>query len=69
MLRRLHHDQPASFAFTPENLACAQGQITKYPEGRPVLVISPLLSRARRQQDLPRSCGDGHKTAMPGFLQ
>ena len=34
MLRRLYHEQPASFAFTPANLAWAEGQIAKYPEGR-----------------------------------
>ena len=34
MLRRLYKDQPASFSFTPANLAWAKGQISKYPEGR-----------------------------------
>jgi len=50
MLRRLHHDQPASFAFTPANLAWAQGQITKYPEGRQASAIIPLLWRAQEQE-------------------
>jgi NADH-quinone oxidoreductase subunit E len=34
MLRRLHKDQPAAFAFTPANLERAKGQIMKYPEAR-----------------------------------
>jgi NADH-quinone oxidoreductase subunit E len=49
MLRRLHKDQPASFEFTPANLAWAQGQITKYPEGRQASAIIPLLWRAQEQ--------------------
>jgi hypothetical protein len=32
MLHRLCHDQPASFAFTPANLAWAQGQISISPD-------------------------------------
>ncbi|PTX05399.1 NADH-quinone oxidoreductase subunit E [Pararhodobacter aggregans] len=50
MLRRLHHEQPASFAFTPANLAWAKGQITKYPEGRQASAIIPLLWRAQEQE-------------------
>jgi len=50
MLRRLHPHQPASFAFTPANLAWAQGQITKYPEGRQASAIIPLLWRAQEQE-------------------
>ena len=50
MLRRLHPVQPASFAFTPANLAWAQGQITKYPEGRQASAIIPLLWRAQEQE-------------------
>ncbi|MBS0574255.1 MAG: NADH-quinone oxidoreductase subunit NuoE [Proteobacteria bacterium] len=50
MLRRLHHDQPASFAFTPANLAWAQGQISKYPEGRQASAIVALLWRAQEQE-------------------
>ncbi len=49
MLRRLHKDQPASFAFTPENYLWAQGQISKYPEGRQASAIIPLLWRAQEQ--------------------
>jgi NADH-quinone oxidoreductase subunit E len=50
MLRRLHPHQPASFAFTPANLAWAQAQITKYPEGRQASAIIPLLWRAQEQE-------------------
>ena len=32
MLRRIHHEVPASFAFTPANLALAQGQIRMSPD-------------------------------------
>jgi len=49
MLRRLYHEQPASFAFTPANLAWAEGQIAKYPEGRQASAVIPLLWRAQEQ--------------------
>lgn len=50
MLRRLHHEQPASFAFTPENLRWAEAQIAKYPEGRQASAVIPLLWRAQEQE-------------------
>ncbi len=50
MLRRLYHDQPESFAFTPANVEWAQGQISKYPEGRQASAIIPLLWRAQEQE-------------------
>jgi NADH-quinone oxidoreductase subunit E len=50
MLRRLHHTQPESFAFTPANLAWAEAQITKYPQGRQASAIIPLLWRAQEQE-------------------
>ncbi|QJF50851.1 NADH-quinone oxidoreductase subunit NuoE [Roseobacter ponti] len=50
MLRRLHADQPDTFAFTPDNMAWAEGQITKYPEGRQASAIIPLLWRAQEQE-------------------
>jgi NADH-quinone oxidoreductase subunit E len=50
MLRRLHPEQPDSFAFTPENLAWAKAQMTKYPEGRQASAIIPLLWRAQEQE-------------------
>jgi NADH-quinone oxidoreductase subunit E len=48
-LRRLAPDQPTSFAFTPENLAWAQKQLKKYPEGRQASAVVPLLWRAQEQ--------------------
>ena len=50
MLRRLHPDQPASFAFTPANLAWAKAQIAKYPPGRQASAVIPLLWRAQEQE-------------------
>lgn len=50
MLRRLYHDQPESFAFTPANQAWAEAQISKYPEGREASAIIPLLWRAQEQE-------------------
>ena len=50
MLRRLHHEQPDSFAFTPANQAWAEAQMTKYPEGRQASAIIPLLWRAQEQE-------------------
>ncbi len=50
MLRRLYHDQPESFAFTPANQAWAEAQITKYPEGRAQSAVIPLLWRAQEQE-------------------
>ncbi|WP_210527825.1 NADH-quinone oxidoreductase subunit E [Rubellimicrobium arenae] len=50
MLRRLHHEQPAAFAFTPANLAWAEAQIQKYPEGRQASAVIPLLFRAQEQE-------------------
>ncbi|OIP82288.1 MAG: NADH-quinone oxidoreductase subunit E [Rhodobacterales bacterium CG2_30_65_12] len=49
MLRRLHPDQPESFAFTAANQAWAEAQVTKYPEGREASAIIPLLWRAQEQ--------------------
>ena len=50
MLRRLYHDQPETFAFTPANRAWAEAQMTKYPEGRQASAIIPLLWRAQEQE-------------------
>jgi len=50
MLRRLHHEQPENFAFTPANQAWAEAQMTKYPEGRQASAIIPLLWRAQEQE-------------------
>jgi NADH-quinone oxidoreductase subunit E len=48
-VRRLAEEQPDSFAFTAENLAWAKAQIAKYPPGRQVSAIIPLLWRAQEQ--------------------
>jgi NADH-quinone oxidoreductase subunit E len=50
MLRRLYHEQPESFAFTPANADWAEAQISKYPEGRQASAIIPLLWRAQEQE-------------------
>ncbi len=50
MLRRLHPEQPDSFAFTPANRAWAEAQMTRYPEGRQASAIIPILWRAQEQE-------------------
>ncbi len=49
-LRRLHHTQPESFAFTPANQAWAAEQIRKYPEGRQASAVIPILWRGQEQE-------------------
>jgi NADH-quinone oxidoreductase subunit E len=49
-LRRLHHTQPDSFAFTAANKKWAVGQIAKFPEGRQASAIIPMLWRAQEQE-------------------
>ena len=67
MLRRLHPDQPDSFAFTPANLAWAEGQITKYPEGRQASAIIPLLWRAQEQEGWLSRPAIEHVASMLGL--
>ena len=50
-VRRLAEEQPASFEFTPENLAWANAQIVKYPEGRQASAVIPLLWQAQKQHN------------------
>ncbi|EAQ46129.1 ATP synthase subunit E [Roseobacter sp. MED193] len=50
MLRRLHSEQPESFAFTAENQKWAEAQLTKFPEGRQASAVIPLLWRAQEQE-------------------
>ncbi len=50
MLRRLHAEQPDSFAFTAANQQWAEAQVTKYPEGRQASAVIPLLWRAQEQE-------------------
>jgi NADH-quinone oxidoreductase subunit E len=48
-VRRLAAEQPEGFAFTPENLDWAKGQIKKYPEGKQASAVLSLLWRAQEQ--------------------
>ncbi len=48
-VRRLDEEQPANFEFTPENLVWANEQMTKYPEGRQMAAVIPVLWRAQEQ--------------------
>ncbi|MCB1437880.1 MAG: NADH-quinone oxidoreductase subunit NuoE [Rhodobiaceae bacterium] len=50
-VRRLHPEQPASFAFNRENLAWAKAQIKKFPEGKQASAIIPLMWRAQEQHE------------------
>ncbi len=43
--------QPASFAFTEENLAWAKAQIAKFPPGRQASAVIPILWRVQEQHD------------------
>ena len=47
--RHLAEVQPATFAFTQDNLTWAERQITKYPEGRQASAVLALLWRAQKQ--------------------
>ena len=49
-LRRLYHEQPASFAFSAENETWAAEQIKKYPPGRQASAVIPLLWRGQEQE-------------------
>jgi NADH-quinone oxidoreductase subunit E len=43
--------QPASFAFTEENLAWARTQIAKFPEGRQASAVISILWRVQEQHE------------------
>lgn len=49
-VRRLAEHQPESFAFTPENLAWAEKEIAKYPQGRQASAVISLLWKAQEQE-------------------
>jgi NADH-quinone oxidoreductase E subunit len=53
-------EQPASFAFTAENLEKAKYHIAKYPPGRQASAVLPLLDLAQRQHGnwLPKAAMD-----------
>jgi NADH-quinone oxidoreductase subunit E len=42
--------QPASFAFTPQNLAWAKKQVEQYPPGRQASAVIAILWRAQEQE-------------------
>lgn len=46
-----HFEQPASFAFSAENLKKIEAIIAKYPAGRQASAVMPLLDIAQRQHD------------------
>src|SRR6201995_2343503 len=52
--------QPASFAFTPENLEWAKREIAKYPEGRQASAAIAILWRGQEQHE-----GWGSGAAIP----
>ncbi len=50
-VRRIAENQPASFAFTPENEAWCLKEMSKYPLGRQASAVVPLLWKAQKQND------------------
>ncbi|SOC03035.1 NADH-quinone oxidoreductase subunit E [Stappia indica] len=50
-VRRLHPEQPESFAFTAANLDWANKVISRYPDGRQASAVIPLLWRAQEQHE------------------
>lgn len=50
--RRLAETQPENFAFTAENRAWAEREISKFPEGRQASAVISLLWRAQEQEGL-----------------
>jgi NADH-quinone oxidoreductase subunit E len=48
--RRLHEQQPSSFAFTSENKRWAEKEISKYPPGRQASAVIALLWRGQEQE-------------------
>ncbi|HEY2444512.1 MAG TPA: NADH-quinone oxidoreductase subunit NuoE [Rhizomicrobium sp.] len=48
--RRLHHEQPSSFAFTTENKSWTEKEIAKYPAGRQASAVIALLWRGQEQE-------------------
>ena len=49
-VRRLAKDQPASFAFTPENLDKARWWMAKFPEGRQQSAVIAVLWLVQKQE-------------------
>jgi NADH-quinone oxidoreductase subunit E len=68
--RRLAENQPASFAFTADNLTWAKERIAKYPAGRQASAVIPLLWRAQEQAGgwLPQKAME-HVAALLGMAR
>jgi NADH-quinone oxidoreductase subunit E len=49
-VRRLAESQPDSFVFSAENMAWAERQIARFPEGRQASAVIALLWRAQEQE-------------------
>ena len=67
MLRRLYHEQPESFEFTAANQKWADGEISKYPEGRQASAVIALLWRAQEQEGWLTRPAIEHVAAMLGM--
>ncbi len=67
MLRRLYHEQPDSFEFTPANQKWAEGEISKYPEGRQASAVIALLWRAQEQEGWLTRPAIEHVASMLGM--
>lgn len=50
-VRRLHPEQPTSFAFTSDNLAWVRETVAKYPPGKQASAVIPVLWRAQEQNE------------------
>lgn len=48
-VRRLHPEQPSSFAFTSDNLDWVRATVAKYPVGKQASAVIPVLWRAQEQ--------------------
>ena len=48
--RRLHPEQPSSFAFNAENLSWAKTTVGNYPPGKQAAAVIPVLWRAQEQE-------------------
>jgi NADH-quinone oxidoreductase subunit E len=66
----IEFEQPATFAFTEENLEKARAHIAKYPQGRQASAVLPLLDLAQRQHGgwLPRAAMD-HVAELLGMAR
>lgn len=67
MLRRLYHEQPESFEFTDANRKWAEGEISKYPEGRQASAVIALMWRAQEQEGWLTRPAIEHVASMLGM--